>query len=145
MSTHITPYALNERKSVKVCTQRERESAVMSCMSVHKVLQPSLWFKHSLGCHYGLITVSVWLMVRGRAVIVLSLNYSTPATPLPTTPLPVLALPWPAPTTLEVKVILACALSPTVNIRELIWRWWRLEVRDPKGHFKQSKVINRDS
>lgn len=24
-----------------------------------QVLQPSLWFKHSLGCHYGLITVSV--------------------------------------------------------------------------------------
>lgn len=48
-----------------------------------QILQPSLRFKHSLGCHYGLITMSVWLMAGGRPLIALSLNYSTYATTLP--------------------------------------------------------------
>lgn len=42
------------------------------CMSGVQVLQPSLCFKHSPGCHYGLITMSVWLMIQGTTLIVLS-------------------------------------------------------------------------
>ena len=61
-----------------VCLRRKSVCALICVLHVSaRVLQPSLWFKHSLGSHYGLITVSVWLMARGRALIVLSLNHTT--------------------------------------------------------------------
>lgn len=104
-----------------------------------RVLQPSLQFKHSLGCHYGLITVSVWLMARGPALIVLSLNYSTLETTLPTIPPPALAFChghlWrqrPLCWMWRLHRQLAFVLHPAGSLKGKSWvKGWRLEVKDP--------------
>lgn len=105
-----------------------------------RVLQPSLQFKHSLGCHYGLITMSVWLMVRGRALIVLSLKYSTLETTLPTILPPALAFChghlWrqrPPRWMWRLHRQLAFVLHPAGSLKGESWvKGWRLEVKDPR-------------
>lgn len=107
-----------------------------------RVLPPFLWFKRSLGCHYGIITVSVWLMARSRALIVHSLYHSSSATTPPSILLSGLCsamtisewqhLPhwiW------RLYLQLVCTPFPAGSIKGPIWCRGRLVVKNSQGHF----------